>query len=135
MATIEFITKEDLKQFRDDLLQDLKEALRKPKLLVPLSQFRCARRNSLLNLSEFHLVCRQEQKHVKLTSAFYVKGIENKSAEIKLFDASGRCVFQKNTVNEIAQPKILIPTFENGIYFVEILVERKIIRKKIIIAN
>lgn len=33
MATIEFITKEDLKQFRTDLLQDLKEALRKPKLL------------------------------------------------------------------------------------------------------
>lgn len=30
MATIEFITKENLKQFRSDLLQDLKEALRKP---------------------------------------------------------------------------------------------------------
>ncbi|MGY4383915.1 hypothetical protein ACVWYN_000941 [Pedobacter sp. UYP24] len=33
MATIEFITKEDLKQFKSELLQDLKEALRKPKLL------------------------------------------------------------------------------------------------------
>ena len=33
MAMIEFITKEDLKQFRTDLLEGLKEALRKPKLL------------------------------------------------------------------------------------------------------